>query len=209
MEQYKSNSFKSKEAQIVEPDISQKKTDKVILGKAKVKKKSEVQKFADVFISEDVSNVKNYILNGVLIPAIKDAIYDIVVNGAKMTLFGESAGTSSRRSNSSSTNSRVSYRSYYDNDRRTTSNNIPKRSGYDFDPIIFENAGDAQYTLDKMIEIIDSQYQVVSVMDMYCAAGLDCPYTYDSYGWTSLAGADVVKVRDGWMIKLPRALPLK
>lgn len=207
MDNYKPNSFKSKEALAAETDLSAKKTDKVILGSAKVRKKSEVRKLADVFISEDVSNVGEYIVKGVLIPSIKDALYDIVVNGAKMMLFGEKAGSTSRRSGS--TNTRVSYRSYYDNDRQTSGNAIPKKSGYDFDPIIFDNRGDADYTLDKMHDIINSEYQVVSVMDMYCAAGLDCPYTYDSYGWTSLAGASVVKVRDGWMIKLPKALPLK
>ena len=208
MDNYKSNSFKSKEAVTAPAETNRVKTDKVITGTAKVRKKSEIGKLAGSIISEDAGNVMNYILTGVLIPSIKDALYDIVVNGAKMFLFGENAGTSSRRSGS--TNSRVSYRSYYDNDRRTsTGNSIPKKSGYDFDPIIFDNRGDAEYTLDKMQEIIDSQYQVVSVMDMYCAAGLDCPYTYDSYGWTSLAGADIQKVRDGWMIRLPKALPLK
>lgn len=204
MENYKSNSFKSKE--VTQPEVTKKKTDKVILGTAKVKKKSEAQKFADVFVSEDISNVFDYIVTGVLIPSIKDALYDIVVNGAKMMLFGEKAGSSTRRSGS--TGSRVSYRSYYD-ERQSSGNTIPKKSGYDFDPIIFDNRGDADYTLDKMHDIINSEYQVVSVMDMYCAAGLDCPYTYDSYGWTSLAGASVIKVRDGWMIKLPKALPLK
>lgn len=207
MDNYKSNSFKSKETQNTETDISKKKTDKVIIGNAKVKKKNEVQKLASSILSEDVSNVANYILSGVLVPTIKDALYDIVVGGAKMLLFGENSGPSSRRSGS--TNSRISYRSYYDNGRQSSGNSIPKKSGYDFDPIIFDNRGDAEYTLDKMHDIINSEYQVVSVMDMYCAAGLDCPYTYDSYGWTSLAGADITKVRDGWMIKLPRALPLK
>lgn len=207
MDNYKPNSFKSKEAQSNETDTSKKKTDKVIRGTAKVKKKNEVQKIASSIISEDISDVVNYILTGVLVPIIKDALYDIVVGGAKMLLFGETGGSSSRRS--SSNNSRVSYRSYYDNGRQSSGNSIPKKSGYDFDPIIFDNRGDAEYTLDKMHDIINSEYQVVSVMDMYCAAGLDCPYTYDSYGWTSLAGAEITKVRDGWMIKLPRALPLK
>ena len=208
MDNYKSNSFKSKQTPLAPAEEPAKaKTEKVIRGTAKVKKKNEVQKLASSIISEDVSNVTNYIFKDVLIPSIKDALYDIVVNGAKMMLFGENAGPSSRRSGS--TNSRVSYRSYYDNGRQSSGNSIPKKSGYDFDPIIFDNRGDAEYTLDKMHDIVNSEYQVVSVMDMYCAAGIDCPYTYDSYGWTSLAGAEIIKVRDGWMIKLPKALPLK
>lgn len=52
-------------------------------------KKSEMQKFADVFISEDVNNVKSYIVMDVLVPAIKKAISDIVTNGIDMILYGE------------------------------------------------------------------------------------------------------------------------
>ena len=48
-----------------------------------------MQKFADVFISEDVNNVKSYIVMDVLVPAIKKAISDIVTNGIDMILYGK------------------------------------------------------------------------------------------------------------------------
>ena len=39
-----------------------KKVEKVVTGTVKTKKKNEISKFADVFISEDISNVKNFVL---------------------------------------------------------------------------------------------------------------------------------------------------
>ena len=60
MDDYKPNSHKFKEEQ--KESTSEKKVEKVISGTAKSKKKNEIQKFADVFISEDVNNVKSYIL---------------------------------------------------------------------------------------------------------------------------------------------------
>lgn len=58
MEDYRSNSHKAKaEAK----EAAEKKVDKVVTGNVKRKKKSEVSKFKDVFISEDVSNVKRSI----------------------------------------------------------------------------------------------------------------------------------------------------
>lgn len=66
MEDYRSNSHKAKaEAK----EAAEKKVDKVVTGNVKRKKKSEVSKFKDVFISEDVSNVKSYIFLDVLVPA--------------------------------------------------------------------------------------------------------------------------------------------
>ena len=55
MEDYRANSHKAKaEAK----EAAEKKVDKVVTGNVKRKKKSEVSKFKDVFISEDVSNVR-------------------------------------------------------------------------------------------------------------------------------------------------------
>lgn len=56
MEEYKPNSHRSKEER--KESIPEKHVEKVISGTVKPKKKSEMQKFADVFISEDVNNVK-------------------------------------------------------------------------------------------------------------------------------------------------------
>lgn len=93
MEEYKPNSHRSKEER--KESIPEKHVEKVISGTVKPKKKSEMQKFADVFISEDVNNVKSYIVMDVLVPAIKKAISDIVTNGIDMILYGE-AGKSKR-----------------------------------------------------------------------------------------------------------------
>ena len=59
-DEYKSNSHKSKEVD------ERKKVGKVVKGKVKTKKKSGITKFTDVFISEDVSSVKSYIIGEVL-----------------------------------------------------------------------------------------------------------------------------------------------
>lgn len=87
MEEYKTNSDKSRQEQ------SEKKVEAVISGKAKTRKKGEMQKFADVFIAEDANNVKSYILLEVIVPAIKKAISDIVTTGIDMILYGEAGRT--------------------------------------------------------------------------------------------------------------------
>ena len=52
--------------------VEEKRAEKVVHGKVKTKK-NEVRKLTDIFISEDVANVKNYILLDVLVPSIKKA----------------------------------------------------------------------------------------------------------------------------------------
>ena len=198
MEEYKSNSDKSRQEQ------PEKKVEAVIIGKAKPRKKGEMQKFADVFIAEDANNVKSYILLEVIVPAVKKAISDLITTGIDMILDGEAG-----RSRKNGPASKVSYRNYYERENdRTRAGSYNRRSGFDYDDILFDTRGDAEAVLDAMNDII-SQYGVVSVSDFYDLARVpNDNYTVNRYGWTNIAGATAVRVRDGYILKLPRAIPL-
>lgn len=199
MEDYKSNSDKSRQEQ-----QSEKKVEAVITGKAKTRKKGELQKFADVFIAEDANNVKSYILMEVIIPAVKKAISDIVTTGIDMILYGEAG-----RSRKNGAASKISYRNYYEQESgRTRAGSAGRRSSFDYDDVIFDTRGDAEAVLHAMDDII-SQYGTVSISDFYDLARVpNDNYTMNRYGWTNIGGATPVRVRDGYILKLPRAIPL-
>ena len=202
-EEYKPNSHKFREGQA--EALTDKKIEKVVRGKVKTKPRSGMSKITDVFISEDASNVKSYIVMDVLVPAVKKAISDIVRDGIDMILYGESRG---RRSSTSS--SYVSYRDYSRSDDRDRDRfrDSRTRSGYNHDDIILESRGEAEEVLTRMDELIDT-YGVVSVADLYDLIGKSCEYTDNKYGWTNIRNAEPIRVRDGYMLKLPKALPIK
>lgn len=197
-----SNSYKSKEQK---KDISEKRVEKVVTGAVRTKKKSEARKFADVFISEDASNVKNYIFMDVLVPTIKKAISDMFKNGIDIILYGE-VKKSGRKNNLPY----VPYRSYSDNDCRSDYRSDSNRtlSSYWYDDIILENRGEAEAVLEQMDELIDA-YGIVTVADLYDLIGITGNYTDNKYGWTSLARAKTVRTRDGrYTLDLPKAYPI-
>lgn len=199
MEDYKSNSDKARQEQ------SEKKVEAVISGSAKTRKKTEIQKLTDVFIAEDAHNVKSYILMEVIVPAVKKAVSDIVTTGIDMILYGES-----NRSKKNSTASKVSYRNFYerDKDRVYAGSATDRRNGFDYDDILFTTRGDAEAVLDAMNDII-SQFGTVSVSDFYDLARVpNDNFTMNRYGWTNIGGATAVRVRDGYILKLPRAISL-
>ena len=200
-EEYKPNSHKFREGQT--EALTDKKIQKVVHGKVKTKPKSGMSKITDIFISEDAANVKSYIVMDVLVPAVKKAISDIVRDGIDMILYGESRG---RRSSTSS--SYVSYRDYSRSDDRDRFRDSRIRSGYNHDDIILESRGEAEEVLTRMDELIDT-YGVVSVADLYDLIGKSCEYTDNKYGWTNIRNAEPIRVRDGYMLKLPKALPIK
>lgn len=200
MENYKPNSHKSKEQQ--EP-VPEKKLEKVVQGKVTTKKKSEVSKLADIFIPGDVANVKSYVIMDVLVPAVKKAISDIVTNGIDMILYGESGRT---RKNGPA--SRVSYSQYYDRDRvRRDREPVAPRANYSYNDILLDNRGEAEEVLARMDELV-ATYGMVSVADLNELVGITGNYTDNNYGWTNIKSAYVQRVRDGYLLKLPRAIPI-
>lgn len=209
MEEYKSNSYRSKEIQKNEINENNKtpdrKIEKVVTGVVKTKKKSKISQAMDNFISEDAKNVKSYVFGEVLIPAIKKAISDIVTDGIDIILYGEARGRNKR-----STADRVSYRSYYDD--RGGRNRMNERQAimagsYSYDDIILSTRGEAEDVLSRMDELIET-YGLVRVADLYDLVGITGNYTDNKYGWMNIRNAEIIRVRDGYMIKMPRAVPI-
>lgn len=74
--------------------------------------------------------------------------------------------------------------------------------------IILETREEAEVVLKRMNEIIEA-YGVVSVADLCDLVGVSCNYMDNKYGWTNIRNAEPIGVRGGYMLKLPKALPIK
>jgi len=200
MEEFKPNSHKSKtETTGLTPKA---RVDKIVTGEAKVKKRNGIRKLAEVFLAKDVGDLKEYFIYEVIIPAIKRGIWEAGTSGLDMILPGETS-----RSRKNHPGAKVSWRDYNNpNERRDTAQ--PKtRSGYLQDDIILDNRFDAEEVLSSMAEIL-SKYGLVRVADLNELVGITGHHTDNKYGWTDISHADVIRVRDGYMLKLPKALPL-
>ena len=195
MENYQSNSFKSKELEGKQPE---KKLTKV--ANAKLKKKSEIQKIAETFVAEDLNKVKNAVLMDVIVPAVKKVISDIVTNGIDMLLYGEV------KHNKTTTTSKIGYNSMYNSQNQANTARVA-RSSYIYNDIILSSRGEAEEVLNQMNEIIGT-YGVVSVADLCEIVGVTGEFTDNKYGWSDIRDAYVERGKDGYMLKLPRALPI-
>ena len=196
MEEYKSNSHKSRELNKKNKERPQ----KVVNGGVKIRKRSASRTFIDEFVSEDFSSMKTYIITDVLLPAIKKGLYDVVTNGIEMLLYGES-----KTNKKSSSSSRVSYGAYYERDERNTRRG---RAGYNYDDIILSSRAEAESVLSSMDDLIQT-YGIVSVADYYDLVGKTANFTDNNYGWTNISNVTVAHLRDGgYTLKLPRAVPI-
>lgn len=200
MEQYSSNSNKSKESG---PD-PKKKIEKVVTGNVRTKKKSGLQKVVGIFVPDDVDDIQGYIFDEIVVPAVKDIIIDSI--GA---FFGVNIKTNRNSNRSGGNAGRVSYRKYYDDRDRTDRDRAPvrNRSVYDFDDVIIDSRGEAEEVLTRMCELI-ATYDVASVADFYDLVGITGEWTDNKYGWDDLRSAYVFRTGRGYMIKFPRVKAL-
>lgn len=193
MEDLKPNSHISKEEK-------KKEVTKVISGKAVKKEKTTAQKFADVFLSDDVDNVKDYVFFDVVVPAIKEAIVNAITGGVEMIFFGNSSRSMRREGGKSY----VSYSSYYksdnSNNRRDSSANRRARGNYS--PVEVDSRAEGEEILSNLVDFaID--YGQATVADLYELAGLSSNFTDNKWGWVDLSTASVKRVRNGYLIDLP------
>ena len=198
MQDYKPNSFKYREEQ--KAALEEKKIEKVISGPVITKKKGGFRKFADTFAAEDMSKVRNSILIDVIVPTVKKIIVDIV----DVALYGEKG-----HGRPTSNVSKVSYGNYYNNPRQATE---PRRSMYnsvyDEEDLILASRGEAELVLTSMIDTID-RYGFATIADLYDLVGrTNNNHCANNYGWTDLHTAEVRRVREGYILKLPKALPI-
>lgn len=205
---YEPNSFKSKEERKA---TEEKKLDKIVTGPVRVKKKNEVQKRAESFLSDDVSSIKDFVVSSVLVPAAKKVISDtiggitdIIRDSINVCLYGEAEA---RKKRQSSGGSRFSYEKCFDKDTRPV---IGINRGRRYDDVVIGSKAEAEDVLSTLEEYID-RYEFASVANLNELLGISGDFTDRNYGWTDIRNASVERIRDeygyGYVLKLPRALP--
>lgn len=203
MNNYGSNSHKSKE----EPKGEERqKVEKAITGQAVQRKKPLGKKIAETFTGDDMHSVGNYVLFDVILPAAKSMISDAASQGIERLMFGDSA----RRPSSGISRGGIKHTSYnrmYSpnrEDRPTGPRTLSQRAraSHDFGEVVLTTRGEAETILDRLGDLIDN-YDVATVSDLYDLAGITGSFTDDKWGWSSLSGSSVSRIREGYLLNLP------
>lgn len=192
--------------------VEQEESDrKVIAGTVKKRRRSLFKRFGDIFFTEDVGDVKTYLIYDVLIPAVKENIAELINSAVSMIFFGEA---SRRRTGKpivgSTTGSRFNYNAISQPARKERMPNYARSSmARDFDDVAFESRAEAELVLDQMLDAI-SNYGQVTLLDFYDFCGMSTSSTDAKYGWTDLHTARVVgSPSRGYSIDLPSCRALR
>ena len=191
-----------------------KKVESVVTNEAQKRKKSLGKRFLEVFVGGDSKSVINYVFSEVLIPQAKDMITEAASQGFERLIYGESRPSYRRSSGGRPPGGGVPYNRY-----AVRGNNPIGRTGSDdrrpvvqprtqsIDDILLATRVEAETVLDRLYDLL-KDYESVTVSDLHSLVGLSSSYTDQKWGWTDLHGSQVRRVRDGYIIELPKPISL-
>lgn len=207
---FPSNSNKSKSQGVP----AKKSVKKVTTSDVTTRKKPMGRRIRElIFVGPDGTSIFEYLILDIVVPSTKDLFLDVVTMGLERKFYGESRpGRRSSgynhiyRSAADFAYNRVSTSSV----RSTESPRLSARARktHDFDELLYNTRQDANEVLSQLYMILE-QYEVVTVTDLYNLAGVTPEFTDDAWGWTNLAGSDVQRTRDGYILDLPRPSALE
>ena len=170
------------------------------------KQETTLQKFAHLFLADDVNDIGDYLLKDLLIPAMKDMVLSFVA----AALWGDrrgGLGYRGGRNQDRTSYSNLSRTARVGSDRRQREEYARERRDFDIDNIVFASRADADTMLERMEEeLLD--YGQVTVGYLYALMEETGPFTLEYYGWRNLSRARVRRVNNGYALELPPPVKL-
>lgn len=203
LEQLPSNSDKTKNKEEKHEEI---KLDKVVTGNVTVKKRGFFKRFKKSMVSEDAENVGGYVFHDIIVPTIKDLIFDAARGALEMVLWGSTSGRRGRKGNVPYNS--LNEKSTYQYNGRTNGSSREERKSrrnynyFDISEMVFDRRSDAEDVLYQLRMVLE-EYPSVSVANFYDVLDMSAPYTAENYGWTDLKDADVRKCKGGYYLDVP------
>jgi hypothetical protein len=192
----------------------EKKVESVVTNHVEKRKKSLFKRFTDVFIGGDSRSVVHYVVMEVLVPQAKDMMAEAASQGFERLIYGESRPPRNRYGSGTRPPVPTNYTRY-----AVRGNNPIGRSGSEdrrvlhqprsqgIDDILLATRVEAETVLDRLYDLL-KEYESASVADLYSLVGLSSTYVDQKWGWTELHGSQVRRVRDGYVLELPKTVAL-
>lgn len=210
---YPSNSNKDKEER-----MRRKPPEKVA---SVIHKKKTFFDVVNASLTSGDDNFLSYLIEGIVFPAIKDLISDIIsgsfdaikTNVDDLLYDGKERPYQNSRSNGGQYvyYNKVSYGKPQESQRNTYSNFREKtKTPSSPNDIVFPTLDDAKSVLSNMLKYI-STYEFVSLSEFYDFIGETCDFQCNKWGWRDLRSAYIRKIRGnrGYQIVFPNPEPIE
>lgn len=189
---------------------------RVTSGEPTRRKKSLRSQLKETLIAGDAKSSVRYVVLDIMIPAARDMVLDSGFGFLEKLIVGESRRRGSTPPLSGATGF-VDYRrvgggaiasmmgNRFSGPQRVASRQ--SRLAHNFDDIVIESRSEAEMVIDQLMEVV-SHHGSATVADLYELVGIPSNHADQRWGWTNLYGADVSRIRNGFLLDLPDPHPI-
>jgi hypothetical protein len=202
MQDFPSNSQRSREP---EPEIKQ-----VTSAETGRRKRGLGRQFKDAFIVGTGRDAMGYVVEDVVVPAIRDTLSEALQGGIERLIYGPREGRAHRpRSSSLFSGPNMGHVNYSGLSTSASKQPPPRtlsrraRARHSFDELVIPSLQEANDVIDRMYDIL-ARYGQVTVANLYSLTGIESSHTDMKWGWTNLRGTRAVRLRQGgFLLDLP------
>lgn len=208
MQDFPANSHKAKETAAPREKIKP-----VTSAKTGGRRKRGVgRQFKETFFKGTAQDVRGFIIEDVVVPAIRDTIHEAIQGGLERLIYGDRVSPRARVRSPlmSQAPGHVSYDRISTQQSKPQSRTISKSSRvrHEFHEILIPSSQEAHEVLERMYDYL-SQYGEVSLAHLYDLTDIEPSHTDLKWGWRSLKGAKALRLRSGeFLLDLPEPEPL-
>lgn len=180
-----------------------KKLQPVVSEPVQLKKKGFLTRMKEAIFSDDSGSIGGYVMKDIIIPTVRDTMYDIVTGALSMALY--STPKSARKKNSG-TGTYISYADYY-NDSRVPAKKIPvadrHRTKFDLRNIPIPSSEVGYDAIEQLKDRYEA-YGNVSAQDLFDVLMIgSVPSTMARLGWEDISPIRVECERGQWYLRTP------
>ena len=162
-----------------------------VKGAVGKKKQTLAGRFKEEFFKTSLKDVKNRMFEEVIMPGIKDLVYDFIVMGVGVWFFDNARGG---RKTQSSNGSYTSYGGWSRGEPERPSKQTQRRSSQVADYWV-ESNDERQYIISMLFEYLD-KYNKVQVANYYQLLNMEVKDTDWNWGWRSLNDLNTYERRE-------------
>lgn len=181
----------------------------VLSGEVVIRKTPIGRKLKQIFFGGDFKGAARQTVAEVLVPDMRELVWDSFTGFAKKIVFP--TGRDQQRSRSPiNTGSRTTYNMPLQRPSVMLPNQPPYLSRHgrmQVEDIILQTKEDCEAVLDYLMDIIDKE-KLASKADLMHVLGRPWDFTAQSWGWGFLGNAEIVQLREGYLLDLPPMEPI-
>ena len=215
MQDFPANSAKARaRSEGPHPQGPPERVEQVTSAEASRRKRGVGRQFKQTFIGGTARGAIDYVFADVIVPAIRDLMFESFRDGMEKWVYGDSRIRRNRTlGDRYSDVGHVNYQGMSTTTRRPPTSprtiSSQSRSRQTFDEVVIRSRVEAEEVLDRMFDTL-SRFGVVKVAELYEMTGIRSDHTDHKWGWTSLRGAKVATLRDGtYLLDLPEPISLQ